>query len=96
MFTVIGYLDGVPYTLAVDGPVQEGGVMAGSPNVLRLLATRHGDVYKATPTGPSGTLDIFSPAAILGALMDWTEVRAVTGDPPDILGGQQAQPGVVY
>lgn len=96
MFTVIGYLDGIPYTLAVDGPIHEGGVMAGSPNVLRLLATRDGETYLATPTGPSGTLDIMDPASILGALCGWTEVRAVTGEPPDILNGQRNQPGVVY
>lgn len=91
MFTVEGFLDGTYYTVTVNGAQQ-----AGSTVILRELNARQGEQYAATPTGPAGSLDLSDPASVLGALMGWTRVVKVSGDPPDILHGQSNEPGVVY
>lgn len=95
VFTVEGELDGRPYTVEVGGPAPLYGA-AGHSTVTGYLAGREGDDYMATPTGPHGVLDMRDPGSVLGALLAWTSVRAVTGDAPDLLGGQRGRPGTVY
>lgn len=97
VFIVDGTLDGQPYTCQVGGddPLALGAV-TGTRNVMDLLVRRTGDWYAATPTGPFGTLSLSKPESVLGALLNWTQVDMVSGDAPDILGGQRDQPGVVY
>lgn len=97
MFTVRGKLNDLPYVVVFGGPDPIRGKVSGSVNVTGYLAGREGDDYRATPTGPHGTLSLSDGRSVLGALLAWTAVRSVTGDAPDILGTQRHdKAGVVY
>lgn len=95
MYVVEGFLNGVHYTLQVE-ELGRTTRITGSRNITAYLESHLGADYRATPTGPFGRFDQTDPASVLGALLGWTQVTRVTGDPPDILGGQRNQPGVVY
>lgn len=98
MFTVSGYINGVSYRAVVGGvpgdPDLTAGCVTGDPGVIGLLRDQAGEPWQATPTGPSGILDLADPASVLGALMDHTDITGIDGNAPDLIG--PAVPGAVY
>lgn len=88
MFTVTGIFEEEPYGVAI-GPdplhLHAWGVMSGSPKILALLFLREGQQVRATPVGPTFTVDRNDPASLLGALYALTHVVEVSGeDAPQI------------
>lgn len=96
MFTVTGYLAGVAYRAIISGtPDELTGVVQGPTALKWLLLSRSGRPLELTPTGPTITLDLADPQAVLAALRTLTEVVDVAGDniPASLV---PSEPGVVY
>jgi hypothetical protein len=97
MFTVRGYTPGgIAYELTVQDKPAQGSrlTFTGTPRAVALLLAGEGHPWQATPTGPSGTLDLADPESVLGALTDWTQVTSVDGEAPEVI--PPAQPGTCY
>lgn len=101
MFTVDGYINGVAYRAVIggepspgDGPELRAGCAAGDPGVIGLLTASAGEPWLATPTGPSGVLDLADPASVYGFLCGRTDITAASGDVPDLTGPHD--PAAVY
>jgi hypothetical protein len=93
--------DGIGYTVRVYprpvGAPNAVGVAEGSMNIMTLLTVNEGQPVNITPTGPTITLDVNSPAAVLAALQTMTDVVSVEGDDvPELLGTDDQQDNVVY
>lgn len=101
MFTVDGYIDGVAYQAVIgtpagpgDDPQLRAGCAAGDPGVIGLLNAGNGEPWLATPTGPSGILDVTDPASVYGYLCDRTDITGTSGAVPNLTGPYD--PGAVY
>jgi hypothetical protein len=92
MFLVNGRSDDVAYRVQVDATADE--PVIGSTRIQDMLASGEGETVAVTVTGPFLTLDLSDEASVLGALMAWTTVTDVTGNPPEVIPPDVA--GAVY
>lgn len=92
MINVMGYIDGVTYTVQIGGDTPIGmrdrtGLTSGSEGAIALLDEYDGtEVVDVTPVGPHVKADPATPEGALAILHARTQVTSVEGeDVPDVL-----------